>query len=132
MSAIWILEKLLYFSTKIILVYETPVLFWPKGAADIYLLRDREAPTKLNADQLAFIAEYNVDPDAAQILLDSLFYVAPSNEYCVLTCWVGGRAAVMAEDINEAVLGRLCHDVLCQFLAGADIKQQPIRTIRWA
>ncbi|CAF4155074.1 unnamed protein product, partial [Rotaria magnacalcarata] len=117
-------------TNKVILIYENTIDFWPANAADIYLLHDRNAPIKFNDEQLEFLATHNVDSKVAQLILNTLFYVAPSHEYRVLTCWFGGRAALLAENISEIVLGRLCHDTLWQYLAGVDKNKRPVHTIR--
>jgi hypothetical protein len=99
-------------------VYQTSL--WPKNITEIVALRppqEDKIDYLMNADLHRFLTEHSIDFTLAENLMSALitFYTAPTQTN-MLTCWLGGSAACLVEQLNDMVLSRLCHHVLCRAL----------------
>ncbi|CAF2239032.1 unnamed protein product [Rotaria magnacalcarata] len=116
---------------KVVLIYPTPMNFWPNNVAGIYLLELPSAPVKLSRDQLSFLATHEVDPQKAQCIMDAIVYVCPSAAFRTVSFSIAGQAALFVEEMSEMVLCRLCHGILCHYLEITnEDKNQPICALK--
>ena len=104
------------------LVYEKQ--FWPKNVQEIILLH--------TSDEFISSLDEEIDPHVLKTIIQSIhrYDVLPSTETPVLICWFGGSAALLLEDLSESLIGRICHQVLCQSLNLSPDLHQPRRVLK--
>lgn len=124
------MQSSLVFFVQVMLVYENPITFWPFDAKELFPIDAYNAPLKLNDKQLAFLDAHHTDPESIQIIIGSVFCIAPMNDCRVLTYWLGGQAALLIENVSDIVLKYVCHDMICQYLNQENGSNRPINIVK--
>lgn len=60
----------------------------------------------------------NIDDRIVNTIVEAIYRYdeLPSTNVPILICWFGGPAAVLLEDLNDSIIGSICHEVLSYYL----------------
>jgi hypothetical protein len=114
------------------MIYEKE--FWPEGVDQIILLHTQEEQSfELSESLRELLNTEKVHTQTVNTIIEAIyrFDVLPSTNIPVLTCWFGGPAAVLLENLSEKVISQICHEVLCNYLNISSDLNQPTRTLKY-
>lgn len=113
------------------MVYEKRL--WPKDIWEIILLHTKhEQLIELSRSIKDILNDEKIDLEVIKTIVEGIhkYSILPSTDIPVLICWFGGSGALLIEDLNENILGQICHGVLCHYLNISSKLNQPIRIIK--
>ncbi|CAF1341824.1 unnamed protein product [Rotaria magnacalcarata] len=102
---------------KTVLIYEKR--FWPDAVGKIMLLdRQKQKSIEFSDSLKTLIKIEQIDERVVNTIIEAVhrYDELRSTNVPILICWFGGSAAVLIEDINENIIGQICHEVLCYYL----------------
>jgi hypothetical protein len=113
------------------MIYEKAI--WPKDVYEIIVLQThKEQRIELSESLKELLNTEKTDVQTVNTIIKSIhrYDVLPSTDVPVLICWFGGLAAVLSENLSEKVIGRICHEVLCNYLDISPQLNQPNHVLK--
>ncbi|CAF1377521.1 unnamed protein product [Adineta steineri] len=116
---------------KVVLIYTNK--FWRENADSIKLLHTRKHQIFEMSDMLRQqLHDERIDPNVVQEIAHELSYcgVLPSTNIPVLICWFAGPIALIIENLNEQIVGQICHETICSYLKVDQNSYPLVRTLK--
>lgn len=93
---------------------------------------EKEKLIELSQTIKQILNDDKIDVKIIEDIIESIhrYDVLPSIDTPVLICWFGGPGALLIEDLNESIVGQICHEVLSYYLNISSKLNQPNRILK--